>query len=99
MTALTLWNSSPLHIRSNTEEKRRFEQYIHHNHYTIDQILERLVDLKLHNEKEARRQGFPGGEDEDQDYGEEIGEALAECDAKWGPGNWFCDRFVDTLIG
>jgi len=98
MNANTLWNSSPLHIRSNVDERRRFEQYIQHNRLTIDQVLERLVDHKLQNEKDARRQGFPGGEIEGGDYEEEIREAEAECDAKWGAENYFCNEFVDTLI-
>ena len=94
----TLWNTAPFQLRSNMEERRRFEQYLTHNQLNIDHILERLVDMKLENEKQARRQGFPATQDGDNDYEDEIREAEADCEAKWGAGNYFCNQFVDTLI-
>ncbi len=94
--ANTLWNACPFLLRSNVEEARRFQLYLHSKEMSIDQVLEGLVDLKLHNEKRAIAQRFPPNED--GAYDDDVREAEAECEAKWGADNYFCDDFVNTLI-
>ncbi|KAG8904687.1 hypothetical protein FRB99_001328 [Tulasnella sp. 403] len=99
IVARTLWGSCPVSLRNNEEELSRFDRYLSDQNLSMDQVLERLADIKLHNEKDANRNRFPGeGEEDAQEFAEQWREADAECDRKWGPDSFWCDDSVQALI-
>lgn len=64
----------------------------------MDRVLEQIVQVKVHKARADARAQYPAGDGAEEEFEEELQEAYAEIERKWGPQAQLCDAFIHATM-